>query len=67
MLQELAAGTGAAAWAVASMLFFLAVWIWIAVRVVRARSEDMEACARLALEGDDAVAAEASPGDGPAA
>ena len=67
MLQDLAARTGAAAWVVASMLFFLAVWVWIAIRVFRARSEDMDACARLAIEGDDAVAAEASPGDGPAA
>lgn len=54
MLQELAARTGATAWAVASMLFFLAVWVFIAVRTVRARREDLDALARLPLEGDDA-------------
>ena len=52
MLQELAAQTGAGAWAIASMLFFVGVWLVIAVRVVLARPEDMDAQARLALEGD---------------
>ena len=40
MLQELAAQTGASAWAIGSMLFFLAVWIGVAVRVFRARPEE---------------------------
>lgn len=53
MLQELAARTGASAWAVASMLFFIAVWAVIAVGVFRARPEEMDARARLALEADD--------------
>jgi hypothetical protein len=53
MLQELAARTGASAWAVASMLFFIGVWMWIAVGVFRARPEDMTARARMALDGDD--------------
>jgi hypothetical protein len=52
MLQELAAQTGAADWAIASMLFFVVVWLVIAARVFRTRPEDMEARARLALEGD---------------
>ncbi len=52
MLQELAAETGAGAWAIASMLFFLGAWVAIAVRVAFAQSEDMDAQARLALEGD---------------
>jgi hypothetical protein len=52
MLQELAARTGAGALVIASMLFFLAVYVVIAVRVYRARNEDMDARARLALEGD---------------
>jgi cbb3-type cytochrome oxidase subunit 3 len=64
MLQELAARTGATAWVVASMLFFIAVWAWIAVGVFRARSEDMDACARLAIEEDDAAAAGAPSGTG---
>ena len=38
MLQELAARTGATAWAIASMLFFLAVWVFVAVRVFRTRA-----------------------------
>ena len=54
MLQELAARTGATAWAVASMLFFLAVWVFVAVRTLRARREDLDAMARLPLEGDEA-------------
>ena len=53
MLQELAAQTGASAWAIAAMLFFLGVWLVITVKLFRTRSEDMEARARLALEGDD--------------
>jgi hypothetical protein len=57
MLQELAANTGATAWAIASMFFFLAVWLAIVVWVFRARAEDFEARARLALEGDDDQAA----------
>ncbi len=61
MLQELASHTGATAWVVASMLFFIGVWVWIAVGVVRARSEDMEACARLALDGDGTGAADVLP------
>jgi hypothetical protein len=52
MLQELAARTGASGWAIASMLFFLVVWLVIAVRVFRTRPEELEARARLALEGD---------------
>ena len=52
MLQELTARTGATAWAIASMLFFLAVWVFVTVRVFRARPEDLDARARLPLEGD---------------
>ena len=64
MLQELAAGTGATVWVVTSMLFFMAAWVWIAVGVFRARSEDMDACARLAIEGDEAAASGAVPDTG---
>jgi hypothetical protein len=52
MLQELAAETGASAWAIGSMIFFAVAWVAIAVRVVRTRPEDLEARARLALEGE---------------
>ncbi|MCU0251421.1 MAG: hypothetical protein MUE61_14520 [Vicinamibacterales bacterium] len=52
MLQELAGETGAAGWAIASMLFFAVVWLIIVWRVVRARPDEMEARARLALEGE---------------
>jgi hypothetical protein len=50
MFEELATQTGAGAWVVGSMLFFVTVWIVVAIRVVRARREDMDACARLPLE-----------------
>jgi hypothetical protein len=53
MLQELATETGASFWAIGSMLFFLAVWVAVAIRVVRSRVEDMDALARLPFEGDD--------------
>jgi hypothetical protein len=54
VLQELAAQTGATAFAIASMLFFLVVWVAITLRVFTTRREDLDARARLALEGDDA-------------
>jgi hypothetical protein len=65
VLQELAARTGATAWAIASMLFFLSVWIFVAVRVFRSRPEEMDARARLALEGDGEAPAELPVGTGP--
>jgi len=52
VLQELAAQTGATAWAIGSMLFFLAAWVAVAVRVVRSSRADMDALARLPLDGD---------------
>jgi len=52
MLQELAAQTGASGWVIGSMMFFVVAWAAIAWRVCRARPDDMEARARLALEGD---------------
>jgi hypothetical protein len=62
MLQELAAQTGAAGLAIASMLFFLVVWLAIAWRVFRTPPADMEARARLALEGDAEDRQEVSSG-----
>jgi hypothetical protein len=52
MLQELAARTGASGWAIASMIFFVVAWLGIAWRVLRTRPEELEARARLALEGE---------------
>ena len=53
MLQELAARTAASPWAIGSMLFFIAVWMGIAVWVYRTPPEAFEGRARLALEGDE--------------
>jgi hypothetical protein len=50
MLQELTASTGASAWAIASMLFFIAVYLVVAVRVFRAGSDELDARARMALD-----------------
>ncbi|MBK9374900.1 MAG: hypothetical protein IPN03_14530 [Holophagales bacterium] len=67
MLQELAARTSATTWAIASMLFFLSVWIFVAVRVFRSRPEEMDALARLPLEGDGEASAELPLGASPRA
>ncbi|MDX9735743.1 MAG: hypothetical protein RBU36_16565 [Thermoanaerobaculia bacterium] len=66
MLQELARESAAPGWAIASMLFFLGVWLALAVRVVRARPDALAAQARLPL-ADDEVASPAlasEPGRG---
>jgi hypothetical protein len=62
MLQELAGQTGASGWAIASMLFFLAVWLVMAVRVLRARPEAMSERARMPFDEGEAPEA-ASPRD----
>jgi len=63
MLQELTATTGAAAWAIASMLFFLAAWLGVMVWVLRARPEAMDRMARMALDGgNDAFEREPAAG-----
>lgn len=67
MLQELAARTGATFWAIASMLFFLAVWVFVTVRVFRTRPEELDAQARLPLEGDGAAPGGRPAGEGPRA
>ena len=58
MLQELGASTGAAVWATSSMLFFIAVYVVVAVRAFRSRPEDLDARARMAL--DESPAGDAS-------
>lgn len=52
MLQELVARTGASVWAIASMLFFIAFWVVVAVRVLRTRDEVLDAQARLPFDGE---------------
>jgi len=64
MLQELAARTGGTGWAIASMLFFLGIYLVIGVRVFRVRRDVLEARARLALEGDDESRAKIPSGAG---
>jgi hypothetical protein len=52
MLQELGASTNASTWAVASMLFFVAVYLVVTVRVFRARPDELDARARMALDDE---------------
>jgi hypothetical protein len=52
MLQDLATGSSTAL-ATASLLFFVAVYTFVIVRVVRARKEDLDARARLVLDDDE--------------
>jgi uncharacterized membrane protein len=50
MLQELAAGSGATAWAIGSLLFFVTVYALVMVRLFRTSREELERQARKALE-----------------
>jgi cbb3-type cytochrome oxidase subunit 3 len=52
VLQELAGETAAPAWAIGSMLFFLGLWLAIALATWRARPEAMDERARLPLDGE---------------
>jgi hypothetical protein len=65
MLEELATETGASVWTIASMLFFLSAWTVMAVRVWRARPEDLAACARMPLSDDGGDARELPLGESP--
>lgn len=49
MLQELTS-RGASLWAVASMLFFIVVYVVVAVRVARTGADELDARARMALD-----------------
>ena len=53
MLEELAASSGVSGWAVASLLFFLAVYAFVAVRTIRARRDDLRAQASLPFDPDE--------------
>lgn len=53
MLQELVSQTGAGAWAIASMLFFAAVYLVITLRVLRTRREELDGRARLVFDRDE--------------
>lgn len=50
MLQELAAQTGAGAFVIGAMFFFMAVWIGVFVGVLRTSPADLESRARLPLD-----------------
>ena len=52
MLEELAARTGAAGWAIASMLFFVASWVGVAVWAARKPTEELDALARFPLDDE---------------
>ncbi len=53
MLQELANLTGATAWVVGSMFFFVGAWVAIVVWTMRRRREEMDARARLPLDEEE--------------
>jgi hypothetical protein len=63
VLQDLATGTSAAL-ATASLLFFVAVYAFVVVRVVRARKDDLDAHARLVFD-DEPVGADGGAGRAP--
>lgn len=67
MLQQLATETGATGWAIASMLFFLGVWVFLAVRVARSRPADLAARANLPLADEGEAPRTLSAGVSPAA
>ncbi|HEX8027008.1 MAG TPA: hypothetical protein VF491_01025 [Vicinamibacterales bacterium] len=56
MLQELTS-QAAANWATLSLLFFIAVYVFVSIRLFRERREVLDAQARLALDDGDAVSA----------
>lgn len=54
MLQEMTTETGAGLWATASLLFFIAVYAFVSIRLYRTSSEELAAQARIALDdGED--------------
>jgi hypothetical protein len=54
VLQELTTQTGAGAWATASTLFFIVVYIVVSVRLFRQSSARLDAQARLVLDDGEA-------------
>ena len=50
MLQELAAESGATAWAIGSLLFFVAVYALVMVRLFRTSREELDQQAGLVLD-----------------
>jgi hypothetical protein len=67
VLEELARETGAGVWAVASMLFFLGVWVAVALKVWRTPPERFAEVAALPLADDDSNASELPRGESPGA
>jgi cbb3-type cytochrome oxidase subunit 3 len=67
MLKELATQTGAQGWAIASMLFFFAVYLVVALRTWRATRSEVRAVALLPLEDDPSHDPDRPRGDRPRA
>lgn len=64
MLQQLATETGAQPWVIASMIFFLSVFLLAAFRAWRTSEADAESFARLPLADDEAPPRAAIPSKG---
>ena len=65
MLQELSRATGSGAWAIASMLFFIAVWATVAAKVWRTRPEELAEMANLPLSDEVGNGEELPRGESP--
>ena len=52
MMQQLAAATAAQVWAIASMVFFMAVFVVVVFQIVGKRHDEMEHCSRIPLNDD---------------
>ena len=50
MLQELTSDTGAGLWATASLLFFIAVYVFVSVRLYFTPSHHLDEQARMVLD-----------------
>ena len=50
MLQELTSDTGAGMWATASLLFFIAVYVFVSVRLYFTPSHHLDEQARMVLD-----------------
>ena len=64
MLQQLATQTGAQAWAIASLIFFLGVFLVVMVRTFRTPPGELAARARLPLDDDPGMTDVPGPADG---
>lgn len=53
MLQEMTAETGAGMWATASLLFFIAVYVFVSVRLYFTPSHHLDEQARMVLDDSE--------------